>query len=103
MTAGEVSGDAQQLREEIERTRDDLGTTVEQLVARADVKGRAQARAAELARALTWQARSVMAQAPKLAAQAAGAARERRVPLSAAGAAGLLTAVAFIVWQRRKR
>ena len=147
MTAGEAPGDAQQLREEIERTREDLGTTVEQLVAKADVKGRAQARAAELARQVTWQARSVMAQAPKLAAQAgkqatgraesargtlaattagarrkatdagqavpgpvreasakgASAARKHWVPLSAAVGAGLLSAAAFIVWQRRKR
>jgi hypothetical protein len=62
--------DAQRLREEIERTREHLGATVEQLAAKADVKGRAQARATELARQLTWQARSVAVQARKQAAHA---------------------------------
>jgi Protein of unknown function (DUF3618) len=75
------AGDAQQLREEIERTREHLGATVEQLAAKVDVKSRAQAKAADLARQLTWQARSVVAQAQKL-----GAPRKHRIPLSAAGA-----------------
>jgi len=140
--------DAQRLREEIERTREHLGATVEQLAAKADVKGRAQARATELARQLTWQARSVAVQARKQAAHAgqqaavragsvrgsltassadsrqkaiaAGqgapvparqpaaqgpdAARKRQVQLSAAAAAvGVLAAIAFFAWQRRKR
>jgi hypothetical protein len=38
----EVSDAEQQLREEIERTREDLGDTVEALAAKADVKARAQ-------------------------------------------------------------
>ena len=107
MTASGQPGDAQQLREEIERTREHLGETVEQLAAKADVKGRAQAKAAELAGQVTRQARSAVAQGREQAAQAgkqgAGAARKYRVPLSAAVAAGLLVAVAFIAWQRSKR
>jgi hypothetical protein len=140
--------DAERLREEIERTREHLGATVEQLAAKADVKGRAQARAAELAKQVTWQARSVAVQARKqathagqqavaragsargaltassadtrqkaiaagqgapvpvrqAAANGADVARNRRVQLSAAaGAAGLLAAIAFVIWQRRKR
>jgi hypothetical protein len=69
--------DAQRLREEIERTREHLGATVEQLAARADVKGRAQARAAELARQMTWQARSVAVQARKQAEHAGQLAAAR--------------------------
>jgi hypothetical protein len=119
VTAGEASGDAQQLRAEIERTREHLGATVEELAAKVDVKKRAQAKATDLTRQAKWQARSVVAQTRKLAArtgkQAAQAgkqvslkgadtARQNRGPLSAgAGAAGLLAAIALLVWLRRKR
>jgi Protein of unknown function (DUF3618) len=44
VTASQQPDDAQRLREEIERTREHLGETVEQLAAKVDVKGRAQAR-----------------------------------------------------------
>jgi Protein of unknown function (DUF3618) len=43
MTAGE-----QELRQEIERTRDQLGETVEALAAKADVRKRTRDRAAEV-------------------------------------------------------
>jgi uncharacterized protein DUF3618 len=79
--------DARRLREEIERTREHLGATVEQLAARADVKSRAQARAAELARQVTWQARSVAVQARKQAEHAGQLAVAR-----AGSARGALTA-----------
>jgi hypothetical protein len=107
VTASEQTGDAQQLREEIERTREHLGETVGQLAAKVDVKGRAQARAAELAGRVTRQARTVVAQGREQAAQARkqgpGAARKHRVPLSAAAAGVLLAAAAVIIWQRSKR
>jgi hypothetical protein len=107
VTASEQPGDAQQLREEIERTREHLGETVQQLVAKADVKGRAQAKATELAGQVTRQAKSAVAQGRGQAAhagkQGAGAASKYRVPLSAAVAAGLLAAVAIIIWQRSRR
>lgn len=45
---GSVSQDEQELREEIAQTRERVGETVEQLVAKTDVKGRARAKAAEL-------------------------------------------------------
>jgi hypothetical protein len=41
--------DGAELRQEIERTREQLGETVEQLAAKTDVKGRARAKATELA------------------------------------------------------
>ena len=41
--------DVQELQQEIEQTREQLGDTVEQLVANADVKARARGKAAELA------------------------------------------------------
>ncbi|MFF8595760.1 DUF3618 domain-containing protein [Streptomyces sp. NPDC015220] len=55
-----------ELRQQIEQTRSQLGDTVEELAAKADVKGRAKARAADLrdkAGAMTVQLRSTAAQA----------------------------------------
>jgi cobalamin biosynthesis Mg chelatase CobN len=56
-----ASGDEQELRAEIEQTREQLGQTVEQLAAKADVKGRMRAKAAQLtgrAKGKTAQARA---------------------------------------------
>ena len=47
MTTPEPST-GRELQEEIEQTRERLGQTVEELVAKADVKARAQAKAAEV-------------------------------------------------------
>jgi hypothetical protein len=47
MTTPEPST-GRELQEEIEQTRERLGQTVEELVAKADVKSRAQAKAAEV-------------------------------------------------------
>ena len=44
-----VPENEQELRQEIEQTRERLGDTVEQLVAKTDIKGRAQAKVAGLA------------------------------------------------------
>ncbi|MFF4013459.1 DUF3618 domain-containing protein [Streptomyces sp. NPDC001843] len=55
-----------ELRQQIKQTRSQLGSTVEELAARVDVKGRARARAADLrdkAGAMTVQLRSTAAQA----------------------------------------
>ncbi|KOG30856.1 DUF3618 domain-containing protein [Streptomyces resistomycificus] len=55
-----------ELRRQIERTRSQLGDTVEELAGKADVKGRVQARAADMrdrAGAMTVQLRSSAAQA----------------------------------------
>jgi hypothetical protein len=91
MTASQQPDDAQQLREEIERTREHLGETVEQLAAKVDVKARAQARAAEL----TDEVRQATA-------QGASAARKHSGPLSVA-AAVILAVLGLIIWRRRRR
>ena len=91
MTAAEVPDEVQQLRAEIEQTRENLGATVEELAAKVDVKNRAQAKVAELKGQVTWQAKGAVT------------ARKYRGPLSAAGGAGLLALIAFIIWHRRKR
>ncbi|MFI1163623.1 DUF3618 domain-containing protein [Streptomyces sp. NPDC020801] len=75
-----------ELRQQIAQTRSQLGDTVEELAAKADVKGRARARAADLrdkAGAMTVQLRSTAAQAghrvQETATQAGHRAQEKAV------------------------
>lgn len=84
-----VPDEVQRLRAEIERTREHLGATVEQLAARADIKGRARAKATQLAR----RARSGVA----------GVTRDHPAPLAAAAVGVLAAAVSLTIWQRRRR
>jgi Protein of unknown function (DUF3618) len=80
--------DPEQLKAEIEQTRELLGDTVGQLTAKADVKGRAQAKAADLtdrAKAKTSQARLQAAvQADSVRSQLAATAREQAASASEA-------------------
>src|SRR2546430_14981292 len=55
--------DPQELEREIERTREQLGETVELLAAKADVKSRAQAKATELSERIKSKAGQVRRQA----------------------------------------
>jgi hypothetical protein len=68
---GAVPGDEQALRQEIEQTREKLGETVGQLVAKTDLKGRARAKAA----GLTGRVKGSTAQVPAKAAQAGAGMR----------------------------
>jgi hypothetical protein len=72
--------DRQQLEQEIERTREQLGETVEQLAAKADVKGRAQAKAA----VVSGQVKATAGQARQEAAARAGRARSQLADTTAA-------------------
>lgn len=125
--AGAVPGDEQELRQEIEQTRERLGLTVEQLVAKTDLKARAQAKAAGMTarvKGSTGQARQKAAAAArmtkrKLAARAApvwhaapesarrtaitgaSVARQRRAPLIAAAAALIAGYMALRWWGKR--
>ena len=65
--------DPRQLEAEIERTREELGQTVQELAARVDVKSRARAKAAEL----SGRAKSTAAQVRRNAAARAGSARSQ--------------------------
>ncbi|MFP8960687.1 DUF3618 domain-containing protein [Streptomyces nanhaiensis] len=69
-----------ELRERIDRTRRELGDTIEELAARADVKALAQRKAAGAVRA----------------------GRRNAAPLAAAGGAVLALAVAAVVLRRRQ-
>jgi Protein of unknown function (DUF3618) len=115
------------LRQEIERTREQLGETVEQLTAKTDVQGRARAKAAELtgrAKSTTAQARTQAAAqfgnvrgqlqaraAPvreaipeplrRAAAKGASTAQQRRVPLAMAAVTVIAGYLVFRWWRRR--
>jgi len=92
-----VPDDAQQLRDEIERTREHLGDTVDLLASKLDVKSRARTEAAEVA----GQVKSAAAQVPDQVKSAtarlpdqlrSAAARARRQTGASAGKArGLLS------------
>jgi hypothetical protein len=86
-------GDPQELRQEIERTREQLGETVEQLAAKADVKGRAQVRAAEV----SGRVKATTGQAWEKAAGRAGSMRGQLAGQAATGQKRV-TAAAAPVW-----
>ena len=87
-TAEERPVDEAGLKQEIERTREQLGETVDQLAAKTDVKGRARAEAAELAgraKSTTAQARTRAAtQVSSLRGQLAGRSAVARQKAAAA-------------------
>ncbi len=85
----------QEIQQEIERTREHLGETVDELAAKADMKARARAKAAE-----------ARARAQDLAAQVSGRmansdALQRRWP--AAVAAGVVIAGSVALWRWKKK
>ena len=117
-TSAQSADAAQRLRDEIERTREHLGDTVEQLAAKADVKKRAKAEAVQL----TGRVRAGLARARGrgmlIAAKArqtapgkarhaldkgSKTAREQRGPLAAAVGALVAALAALIIWKRGKR
>jgi len=82
---------ASEIQQEIERTREHLGVTVDELAAKADLKARARARAAEVkTRATEVSGRVRQSQAV-----------QRRWPLAIAAAA-VLVAGSAVMWRRRR-
>jgi chromosome segregation ATPase len=72
--------DPDQLKAEIEQTRQQLGDTVDQLAAKADVKARAQAKVADAQAKVadvTQRARDKTSQIRQQAAEASGTGREQ--------------------------
>jgi LPXTG-motif cell wall-anchored protein len=100
-TPGHQGGEAQQLKEEIERTREHLGETVAQLVAQADVKSRVQAQAAEL----TGRAKNAAADAAVTVREQVTATRAKTgtAPWIMAAGAVALAVAALVIWRRGKR
>ena len=99
------AGDVQELKHEIEQTREQLGETVEQLVAKTDVRARARDKATELTGRVAAVGTPVWEATPEPVRQAvakgASSARRRRAPLAVTAgmlALGYLT----IRWWRRR-
>ena len=102
MTTPEPST-GRELQEEIEQTRERLGQTVEELVAKADVKARAQAKAAEV----KVKAQDKAADMKTRAVGMSGTVRQsqvvrRRWPLAAVVASAILIG-SIVVWRRQQR
>ena len=91
-----------EIQQEIERTRDHLGETVEELAARADVKARARARAASIkdkAAGISGQLRQSQLAQNQLVQ---GDLVRRRWPLVAAAAGAVLVGSVLVRrWRRR--
>ena len=96
-TSGRQGDEAQQLREEIERTREQLGAAVGELAARLDVKSRIAAQAADL----TGRARNA---AVKVCDQATATLAETGAAPWVVGAGTVALVVAeLVIWRRGKR
>ena len=110
----------EQLRTEIEQTRQQLGETVDQLTAKTDVKARAQAKVADLTQRAKDTAGQVRQQAEaagetgreqlqartpdavkRTAAAGAVGVRQNRTPLAIAAGVLVLGVVAVRWWRRR--
>jgi succinyl-CoA synthetase beta subunit len=108
MTTPEPST-GRELQEEIEQTRERLGQTVEELVAKADVKARAQAKAAEV----KVKAQDKAADVKNRAVGISGNVRQsqlvqsqlvrRRWPLVAVVAGAILIGSSLVVRRRQRR
>lgn len=96
-----VPDDPDEVRHEIERTREQLGETVEQLAAKADVKKQAQEKAAELRAQMKARASQLAGQAQRAAGRGAGSVQQRRVPVAVAVAATGVLLLGYLVIRRR--
>jgi serine/threonine protein kinase HipA of HipAB toxin-antitoxin module len=118
MSDSQTPTDPQQLRAEIEQKRAELGDTVQQLAAKADVKARAKQAVGDAA----GKARQKLAGVKDQTAQAVGTVKEKAgtaqqqladsdlpapirkpLPLAAIAAATAAVIVAFVVLIRRRR
>jgi hypothetical protein len=95
-----------EIQQEIERTRERLGETVEELAAKVDVKARAQDKAADIKAKAQATAADVKAKAPAAAAEWSGRVRQsqvvqRRWPLAVV--AGVVLAGSVAIWRRRRK
>lgn len=90
---------AQELEQEIERTRDHLGDTVDELVGKADLKTRARVRAAEV-KARAQDRAAGMSDRVRQSQLVRGQTLQRRWPVAVA--AGVLIAGSVIIRRRRR-
>ncbi len=107
------TGDTEALREEIRRTRVELGETMEALAAKADVKARLRSSAEQARGRMREQAAQTVARVRGQAAQGAEAARERAasgaelgrspVPWAAVAAGAVATMIVLLIVRGRRR
>jgi Protein of unknown function (DUF3618) len=92
-----------ELQEEIEQTREHLGQTVEELVAKGDVKARAQAKAAEVKVKAQDKAADVKSRAVSLSGNVWQSQKvQRRWPLVAVVAGAILIGASIVVLRRQQ-
>ncbi len=89
--------EAEELREEIEETRAELGDTVEKLSEKADVKAQAQAKVDETKQ----QAQAKVDEAKRQTQAKAGQVKENPAPVAAI--AGGIAALVLLLWIVRRR
>ncbi|HEY7266036.1 MAG TPA: DUF3618 domain-containing protein [Trebonia sp.] len=90
----------QQLAEEIERTRAQLGETVEALTAKTDVKAMAQAKANQLGTRLKGKANQARQQASQQVQQVGQQVQQHPVPLAVSASAAVLVVLFIMGWRR---
>jgi Protein of unknown function (DUF3618) len=89
-----------EIQQEIERTREHLGDTVEELAARADVRTRARAKAAEMKDRAAGAAAQLRERGLPLTSS--GRHAQRRWPVAAAAAGAVVIGSVLIRRRRRK-
>ncbi|PWU50549.1 hypothetical protein DLJ47_23850 [Micromonospora sp. S4605] len=114
MTGNGRGPDTEALREEIRRTRVELGETMEALAAKADVKARLRSSADQAKERMREQAAQTMARVRGQAAQKAQVARTQAqersqavrrnpAPLAALAAGAMAAAIVLLIIRGRRR
>ena len=94
---------APEIQQEIDRTRERLGETVDELAAKADVKARTQAKAAEMKAKAQGKAIEMKSKATEVSGQVRRSpVVQRRWPVAAAAAASIVLVGSLLAWRRRK-
>jgi hypothetical protein len=94
---------APEIQQEIDRTRERLGETVDELAAKADVKARTQAKAAEMKAKAQGKATEMKAKATEVSGQVRRSpVVQRRWLFAAAAAASIVLVGSLLAWRRRK-
>ena len=94
---------APEIQQEIDRTRERLGETVDELAAKADVKARTRAKAAEMKAKAQGKAIEMKSKATQVSGQVRRSpVVQRRWPVAAAAAASIVLVGSLLAWRRRK-
>ncbi len=98
--------DAEEVQADIERTRADLGTTVEALTEKLDVKTQAQNKVQDVTQRASEQAKAVQARGGEIYGRAKDAATDEQgavtPPVAVAAGAVVLAVVVALIWGARR-